>query len=109
MKKRTKTSLYKKKRKSRGKLFYIFRILLCLCFIFSVSFYLWLSYLIKKEKAEIKRLEKENEVLQMQIKKFLTSDKYYEEFLRTEFAYIKKGEKLFIYSDYLFKKHKKNL
>ena len=109
MKKRTKINLYKKKRKSKGKFFYIFRILLCLFFIFSVSFYLWLHYLIKKEESEIKRLKKENEVLQMQVKKFLTSDKYYEELLRTEFAYIKKGEKLFIYSDYLFKKHKKNL
>ena len=83
--------------------------MLFLCFIFSASFYLWLNYLIKKEESEIKSLKKENEVLQMQVKKFLTSDKYYEELLRTQFAYIKKGEKLYIYSDYFFKKYKKNL
>lgn len=84
----------KKNEKIKKVLISIFSVVLFLCIIV----YLWLSWVIKREIKDLQRLEKENRYLKEEIRKLANSDKAYEEILRTEYGFIKDGEKLIIYS-----------
>ncbi len=95
-------SYRKKKKKSRFR--YVLVGILFFCFFISLTFYLWISWLVKREVSDIEKIRKENTYLKKEIQKYLSSDKYYEEILRTKYGFIKNGEKIFIYSEPLFKK-----
>ncbi len=51
-----------------------------------------------KVKKEIAYLKEENKRLAFYIQNLKTSDKFFEEFLRRKFGYIRKGEKIYVYS-----------
>ena len=97
----------RKKKKSRFR--YVLMGLFLFGFFVSLSLYLWISWLVKKESADIEKIKKENSYLKREIQKCLSSDKYYEEILRTRYGFIRDGEKLFIYSEPLLKKSRKEL
>ncbi len=86
---------YKKKVKKKRKL--IIGILF-ICLILSISIYLFLSWIVKKEYKELERLKKENSFLKREIKELVSSNSSYEKILRTKYGFIKEGEKIIIYS-----------
>ncbi|PMP66720.1 MAG: hypothetical protein C0190_04990 [Thermodesulfobacterium geofontis] len=86
---------YKKKRKKRKKLFIG---ILIIGAILTFSLYLILSFMVKRELKKIEEIEKENKYYRKEIQKLSNSDIPYEEILRTKYGYIKKGEKVIIYS-----------
>jgi cell division protein FtsB len=98
---------YRKKKKSRFR--YILMGLFLFCFVISLSLYLWISWIVKKESVDVEKIKKENSYLRREIQKYLSSDKYYEEILRTRYGFIKDGEKIFVYSEPLLKKTRKEL
>ncbi len=98
---------YKKKKKNRFK--YVLMGFLFFGFLLSLSFYLWISWLVKREASEIEQIKKNNAYLRREIHKYLSSDRYYEEILRTKYGFIKEGEKIFVYSEPLFKKSMKKI
>ncbi len=87
---------YSKKRKKKTWRRYFLVIFTFLIF-FTVSIYLFLSWLVKKEKTELERLKYENQKIRSEIKKFQSSQEAYEEYIRTRLGYIKDGEKIIIY------------
>lgn len=86
---------YKKKRKKRKKWFIG---ILIIGTILTLSLYLVLSFMVKREMKKIEEIEKENRYYRKEIQKLSNSDMPYEEILRTKYGYIKKGEKIIIYS-----------
>lgn len=88
---------YKKRvKRSRKKL------LIGILFIFlilSLSIYLFLSWMIKKEYKELEKLKRENSFLKKEIKELVSSNSSYERILRTKYGFIKDGEKIVIYSE----------
>lgn len=87
---------YSRKRKKKGWRRY-FIVILTFFIFFTVSVYLFLSWLIKKEKTELERLRYENQKLRSEIKRFQSSQEAYEEYIRTRLGYIRDGEKIIIY------------
>ncbi|MFN3406151.1 MAG: FtsB family cell division protein [Caldimicrobium sp.] len=87
----------KKKIKRYALFFFVFLIFLTL------STYLFLSWMIKRESKELERIQTENQRLRSEIKKYQNSDKTYEEFLRVQMGYIEEGEKIIIYADKKYK------
>ncbi len=71
-----------------------------------MSIYLLLSFIIKRELKEINNIKSENKYFKWEIQKLSKSDIFYEEILRTRYGYIKKGEKIFLYSPYYYKSQK---
>lgn len=88
---------YKKKTKKKKRKLIIGILLFCL--ILSVSIYLFLSWVIKKEHQEIEKLKRENSFLRKEIKNLINSNSSYEKILRTQYGFIKEGEKILIYSE----------
>ena len=95
---------YKKKRKRRKKWFIG---ILIIVIIFTLSTYLILSFMVKREIKKIEEIQKENRYYKKEIQKLSNSDISYEELLRTKYGYIKKGEKIVIYSPYYNKNETK--
>lgn len=96
--------LHKKKKKKKKKWFIG---ILLIGFIFTISIYLVLSFMVKREIKEIEEIERENKYLRKEIQKFSNLDIPYEELLRTKYGYIREGEKVIIYSPYYYEKHMK--
>ncbi|MFN4197369.1 MAG: FtsB family cell division protein, partial [Caldimicrobium sp.] len=48
---------------------------------------------------ELEKIQIENQRLKSEIKKYQSSDKAYEEFLRVQMGYIEEGEKIILYMD----------
>jgi len=92
---------YKKKRKKKRKWFIG---ILLIGIIFTISIYLVLNFMVKREMRQIEEIEKENRYLRKEIQKLSSSDVPYEELLRTKYGYIKEGEKIIIYSPYYYKR-----
>lgn len=63
----------------------------------TLSLYLFLSWIIKKEEKGLEKLRSENQILRSEIKRFQSSDLAYEELLRAKMGYIKNGEKVIQY------------
>ncbi len=63
----------------------------------TLSLYLFLSWIIKKEEKGLEKLRSENQILRLEIKRFQSSDLAYEELLRVKMGYIKNGEKVIQY------------
>ncbi len=99
---------YKKKKKKKKLRKWLLGVLI-IGFILSLSIYLLLSFIIKKELKEIENLKKENKYFKKEIQKLSKSDIFYEEILRTQYGYIKRGEKVFIYSPYYNKIQKEKV
>uniref|UniRef100_A0A7V5N0A3 Septum formation initiator family protein n=1 Tax=Thermodesulfobacterium geofontis TaxID=1295609 RepID=A0A7V5N0A3_9BACT len=93
---------YKKKRKKRKKWFLG---ILIIGFIFTLSIYLILSFMVKREMKKIEEIKKENRYYRKEIQKLSNSDMPYEELLRTRYGYIRKGEKIIIYSPHYYNKN----
>ena len=93
---------YKKKTKKRKKWFLG---ILIIVIIFTFSTYLILSFMVKREMKKIEEIQKENRYYKKEIQKLSNSDIPYEELLRTKYGYIKKGEKIVIYSPYYYNKN----
>ncbi|MDF2954224.1 MAG: hypothetical protein OD816_001469 [Thermodesulfobacterium sp.] len=93
----------KPKRKKRRKRKKWFLAILLIAVFLTFSIYLGLSFMVKREMSKIEEIEKENRYLREKIQKFSTSDIPYEELLRTKYGYIKRGEKIIIYSPYYYK------
>ncbi|WP_038056891.1 FtsB family cell division protein [Thermodesulfobacterium hydrogeniphilum] len=87
---------YKKKKRSKIKKFLLG--ILVISFILTLSVYIGLNFLIKSQVKNIEELKQENNYLKKEIQKFSSSDKAYDEILRTKYGYIKDGEKIIIYS-----------
>lgn len=96
----------KPKRKKRRKRKKWFLAILLIAVFLTFSIYLGLSFMVKREMNKIEEIEKENRYLREKIQKFSTSDIPYEELLRTKYGYIKRGEKIIIYSPYYYKNSK---
>jgi len=94
---------YKKRRKRIRK--WLIGILI-IGFILTLSIYLGLNFIVKKELKEIEEIKKENNYFRKEIQKLSNSDTSYEEILRTKYGYIKKGEKIIIYSPFYYKNNK---
>ncbi len=92
---------YKKKKKKKKLLGGVLLISIILAFFI----YLGLNFMIRREIRKIEDIKRENKYLRKRIQKLSSSDIPYEELLRTKYGYIKKGEKLIIYSPYYYKKH----
>jgi len=90
---------YKKKRKKRKKWFLG---ILIIGVILTFSIYLILSFMVKREMKKIEEIKKENRYYRKEIQKLSNSDIPYEELLRTRYGYIRKGEKVIIYSPYYY-------
>jgi hypothetical protein len=82
--------------------------ILLIGFILTVSVYLVLSFMVKREMQNIEEIERENKYLRREIQKFSNSNIPYEELLRTKYGYIKEGEKIIIYSPYYYEKTYEN-
>uniref|UniRef100_A0A7V6CE91 Septum formation initiator family protein n=1 Tax=Thermodesulfobacterium geofontis TaxID=1295609 RepID=A0A7V6CE91_9BACT len=93
---------YKKRRKKRKKWFLG---ILIIGLVLTLSIYLILSFMVKREMKKIEEIEKENRYYRKEIQKLSNSDMPYEELLRTRYGYIKKGEKIIIYSPYYYNKN----
>ncbi len=94
---------YKKRRKKIRK--WLIGILI-IGFILTLSIYLGLNFMVKREMKEIEEIRKENSYFKKEIQKLSNSDTPYEEILRTKYGYIKKGEKIIIYSPFYYKNNK---
>lgn len=90
-----------KKRKKRIKKWLIG--ILIIGFILTLSIYLGLNFIVKRELKEIEEIKKENNYFRKKIQKLSNSNASYEEILRTKYGYIKKGEKIIIYSPLYYK------
>lgn len=88
---------YKKKTKKKRKRLVIGILIVCL--VLSISIYLFLSWMVKKEQREIEKIKKENSFLRKEIKELVSSNSSYEKILRTQYGFIKDGEKILIYSE----------
>ncbi|MFN3567573.1 MAG: FtsB family cell division protein [Caldimicrobium sp.] len=88
----------KKKKFKRYAIFFLFFLL-----FLTLSIYLFLNWMIKKESEELEMIQKENQRLRSKIKKYQSSDTAYEEFLRVMMGYIGEGEKIIIYADKKYK------
>lgn len=91
---------YKKKRKKRKGLFIG---VLIIGAILTLSIYLIFSFMVKREMKKIEEIKKENRYYRKEIQKMSNSDTPYEEILRTKYGYIKRDEKVIIYSPYYYK------
>lgn len=87
----------KKKKKKRIKR--ILLVVLSVLVFFTLTIYLLLHWLIKKESKELEKLKLDNQMLRSEIKKYQSSEQAYEELLRTKLGFIKDGEKIIIYSE----------
>ncbi len=96
--KRRQTLEIRSYRKKRSKKFKVLITLLLVWCVVSGILYLGVSWFIAKKVEEIKRLQKENAELRLDIKELKTSSKAYEELIRRKLGYIKDGEKIVIYS-----------
>jgi len=86
---------YQRKKKKRVK-----RILLLgltILVLFTVTFYLFLNWVIKKETSELEKIRTKNQSLKSEIKRFQSSKEAYEELLRVRMGYIREGEKIINY------------
>lgn len=99
---------YKKKKKKKKIRKFLLGVLI-IGLILSLSVYLLLSVMVRKELREIENLKKENKYFKGEIQKLSKSDIFYEEILRTKYGYIKKGEKIFLYSPYYYKIQKEKV
>ncbi len=95
-----------KKKKNKKKLF---GSVLFIGIILAFFIYLGLNFMIRSEIKKIEDIRKENKYLKESIQELSSSDIPYEELLRTKYGYIKKGEKLIIYSPYYYKKHERRV
>jgi len=93
---------YKKRRKKRKRWFLG---ILIIGLVLTLSIYLILSFMVKREMKKIEEIKKENRYYRKEIQKLSNSDMPYEELLRTRYGYIKKGEKIIIYSPYYYNKN----
>jgi len=96
----------KPKRKKRKKRKRWFLAVLLIAVFLTISIYLGLNFMIKREMKEIEEIRKENSYFKKEIQKLSNSDTPYEEILRTKYGYIKKGEKIIIYSPFYYKNNK---
>lgn len=74
-------------------------VVLSVLVFFTLTIYLLLHWLIKKESKELEKLKLDNQMLRSEIKKYQSSEQAYEELLRTKLGFIKDGEKIIIYSE----------
>ncbi|MFN3504746.1 MAG: FtsB family cell division protein [Caldimicrobium sp.] len=87
------------KRKKRRKIKRIALFVLFVLIFVTISTYLFLSWMIQRESKELERIQIENQRLRTEIKKYQSSDRAYEEFLRVQMGYIEEGEKIILYKD----------